>query len=373
MTDTPLPENDDDSLGGNPSPVPGWYADTSADGDSYRWWDGSTWTHHTAADPAVPLPSSAGSAASGTEGSTATILPVGQLLTQLFRILAGQAGHLFPVVLVVMVIPAMFNGMMIRWAWKDSKLTFTDDGLIEGLSGPPLSVAQVFGVTISFVLVAMAGIWTFAAAMNQARSFIDGEPMIWSQSIQSASRRLPHLVALWLLMAVLAFVSMMVVLLVGAIALPLLPVLLLAWLVAVVVVGVRLVTTPDWVLQGYGPVASLKSGWKVTKRNVFSILGRLFAISMIAVGVWLMSSIIAVPFTAIAGGSGQPAFEAGQREVRIGDFLGDNPAVYAISQLFGAVGTGTTLAVWAVGLTLIANSLQRTRPINGPSKDDQPV
>jgi hypothetical protein len=70
----------------------------------------------------------------------------------------------------------------------------------------------------------------------------------------------------------------------------------------------------------------------------------------------LLASFVSAPFTALAGG-GAGEIEPGADVVELNDLLGDNPAVFAIGQLFGALGNGASTVVWATGLTLIYRAL----------------
>jgi hypothetical protein len=108
-------------------------------------------------------------------------------------------------------------------------------------------------------------------------------------------------------------------------------------------------------------VGCLATSWNLTRQRFWAMLGRMALLLLISISLSLVTSLAATPFTAIAGGSGAAGFEPGAEEFRFAELLGDNPAIFAIGQLFSAMGNGASTVVWAVGLLLIY------RELKGPS------
>jgi hypothetical protein len=101
---------------------------------------------------------------------------------------------------------------------------------------------------------------------------------------------------------------------------------------------------------------AVRTSWRLTSRRFWAIFGRMALLFLLTLTISLLASFIAAPFTALAGGeAGQ--LEPGAEVIEFRDLLGDNPAVFAIGQLFGALGNGASTVVWATGLMIIYRNL----------------
>ena len=84
-------------------------------------------------------------------------------------------------------------------------------------------------------------------------------------------------------------------------------------------------------------------------------------LTLFSVSISLLMQMVATPFVAIAGGNGTTPVEPGASEILLMDVLGANPAVFAIGQLFSAIGNGAAMILWTVGFVLDQSRPDRSR------------
>jgi hypothetical protein len=130
------------------------------------------------------------------------------------------------------------------------------------------------------------------------------------------------------------------------------------WLVGTILATVRLVLAPVAAAVAPAGTSALRTSWDLTRTRFWGLLGRLLLLAVISFLFSILTSVVAAPFTAaVSGGSGAEV-TPGADEVRLGDLMGNNPAVFSIGQLFSALGQGAATVLWSIGLALIYRRLQ---------------
>ena len=139
------------------------------------------------------------------------------------------------------------------------------------------------------------------------------------------------------------------------------PILLLItfplWIVGSFWLSVRLSLTNVAASLAPAGVRCLRTSWNLTRSRFWALFGRMALLTLFSISLSLLMRIVASPFVAIGGGAGTAPFESGANEIRFADLLGDNLAVFAIGQLFSALGNGAAVVLWAVGFVLLYRDL----------------
>ncbi len=337
MSDSPPP----------PGPPPGWYADPTT-GHGFRWWDGQSWTEQTSetADLAAD-----GSPLNGLQ-------PVGEWMSEVFRIVASRAGHLFPMIVLLMVPVGLANGMSLWLSFREAVMTTNSETGEVSFSNPGGSAANYGLVFATFILVILATVFLSISVARQALVAVDGEEAEpWSASMLHGLSRLAR--AIGVVIAVLGALFGLYVVMVFTAAIS--PALLLltfpAWVVGSFWLGTRLSLGHMAAAVAPRGVKSLSTSWELTRGHFWTVFGRMLLLALIGAATSLVAGLISAPFTSLVGGGSDATFEPGAEQLRFGDLLGDNPAVFAIGQLFNALGNGAATVIWAVGLVLMYRNL----------------
>lgn len=337
-------------------PPPGWYPD-SITGTGYRWWDGSSWSDHTTDDPA-----------SG-PGPISQLEPVSTWMSSIFRIALSRSGHFLPMIVLLVVPTGLLNGFAVWLSLRGATLTSNSTTGEVSFSNPGANAGNYWLMVLSVIGSMLAWLLLTLAVARQANAMADEEPEPWSTSMLAALGRYPRgLGATAPIVGALLGIYLVVV--IGIAIAPALGVLfvlaslvVLPWLVVrlgLAQVGASLAP------PGERPVAI---SWRLTNQRFWAMFGRMALLLLITITLSLVASFLAAPFTAIAGGGGEQ-IEPGTETIEFSQILGDNPAVFAIGQLFSALATGASTVVWAVGLTLIYRAL--TGPIDRGDDDRSP-
>ncbi len=334
-------------------PPPGWYPD-SITGTGYRWWDGSSWSDHTSDDPGAR------------SGPISQLEPVSSWLNAVFRIALSRSGHFLPMIVLLVVPTGLLNGFAVWLTLRDA--SFTSDSTTGELSfsNPSATAGNYWLLVVSLVASVLAWLLLTLAAARQANAMADDDPEPWSTSMLTGLWRFPRglratapivgaMVGIYLLIVIAIAIAPALGALLVLGALVLVPWLLVR--LSLAQVGASLAP------PGEQPVAL---SWQLTDRRFWAMFGRMALLLLMTVTLSLVASFLAAPFTAIAGGASTP-IEPGAETIEFSQLLGDNPAVFAIGQLFNALASGASTVVWVVGLTRIYRAL--TGPVDRGDDD----
>lgn len=323
-------------------PPPGWYPDPTT-GEGFRWWDGVSWTEQLT---------------DHVHRSSPGLKPVSEWISEVFRIGANRAGHFFTMIVLLIVPTGLFNGAAFWLALRNVVLITDQDTNEISFTNPGTGGANYALLAASLVLTLLATVWLTVAAVRQTNAKIDEQDEIWSASLLAALRRLPRATGAVVLVSG-ALIAAYLVLMVGVVLAPLLVLVLFPlWIVGSFLIGTRF--SLAHVTAGLAPrsTRSLSTSWRLTKSNFWAVFGRMALLLVVGLSLSLVTGIVAAPFTALAGGSETATLEVGAEELALVDVFGDNPAIFAIGQLFNAIGSGAAAVVWGIGLTLIYRDLQ---------------
>ncbi|MGF1597701.1 MAG: DUF2510 domain-containing protein [Acidimicrobiales bacterium] len=323
------------------SPPPGWYPDPTT-GVGFRWWDGLSWTEQTTAQVG---PSPVGPP------------QVGEWMSELTRTVTDRAGHFFPMIVLLAIPPGLLNGVAVWYVLRNAVLVTNSDTGEFSFTNPGAGPELYAVVVISFLALVVATVYLAVAASRQARAQHDGAPEIWSASMLDGLRRLPRALGFTALVGgalVLAYVVMIVI----GVAAPVTLILSFpVWLVGSFLIATRLSLGIIGASLAPAGVSALAASWHATGGRFWTVLGRLVLLVIISISLSLVTSVAATPFLAIGGGGASSPAGANGDELRLADLMGDNPATFAIGQLFSALGNGVATVVWAIGLTLLYRDL----------------
>jgi hypothetical protein len=331
MTDLPPPSG----------PPPGWYQDPSR-GDGFRWWDGLAWTDQTSPTP----PRSQHELGSATEW-----------LGQAVRLALSRAGHFFPMVVLLIVPTTLLNGMSVWYALREAVLVTDAESGTLSLTNPGADGLHYGLLAATSLLLAAATLYLGVAVVRHTQAELEDRSEPWSASMLDGLGRLPRAMAVALVIG-LVVVGLYLIMVLTGLALPaLLLITLPLWVVGAMLATIRLSLGPVAAALAPPGASALSISWGLTRSRFWALFGRLALLTLISLVLTLIASVAAAPFTALVGGSGANGPEPGSSELRFGDLLGDNPAVFAISQLFSALSNGASAVLWGVGLALVYRNL----------------
>lgn len=347
MTDPPPPAG----------PPPGWYPDPTS-GDGFRWWDGLRWTDHTATDLQPPPPTGLPAVQSD------ELAPASDWISEVLRLARIRAGNYLPMIVILIVPTGLVNGILVWFALRGVVLvTDADTGAVTFTGADDTGLLLAISIATFLVSLVAAAVLS-VAVVRQNWTVVDDDAEPWSDSMRAAvSRLLPTVRVTAAVVGVL--VAAYVVNVVAAAVVP--PLLLLTVPVGLGVgvwLAIRLSLALVAVAKGPPATGALATSWRLTRSRAWGLFGRMALLGFIGLTFWLSASLVATPFTALAGGGATETLDPGADEIRFGDLLGDNPATFAIGQLFSSLANGATIVVWSIGMATIY------RRVGGPVEDD---
>jgi hypothetical protein len=334
-------------------PPAGWYTDPVT-GSGSRWWDGTAWSEHTTYQ---------GTATGLDSGSDRrpVLDPVGDWLREVQRTVVERAGHLFTLVVVVLLPAGMANGM-VGWLFLRHAVLELDETLPFTFTNEGVGLPAYLALALSYLVHALAALLLSVAAIRHAAAAGRGDPEAWSFSLIDGARRMVPAVGVTL--AVLG--SMVVALVVVSVVAPVLLILTFQLWVAVSLWG--------GVRFGFAPVAAalappgtnpLRASWEVTRSSFWAVAGRFVVLALVGVMVANLGRLV----MAVANPTEAPPVDSADQEIRFELFYDPNPAVHAIGLVFGTLGWGAALVVAAAGLAHLYRDLDG--PIETPAGTDQ--
>jgi hypothetical protein len=267
---------------------------------------------------------------------------------------------------VLLVVPAaILNGHSAWVAFRDGVLTTDPDSGALTYSNPASGFVGYALVVGSMVLLLAALVVLSVGAARQANASLDEEPEEWSVSMRAAFTRAPKALGLSALLLA-GLIGLYGLVWVSATYVPVLILLTFPlWLVGSVVLAVRFSLTVIAASLAPAGAGCLGTSYRLTRSYFWPLVGRMVLLTMFGFSLVLMMQILATPFVAIGGGAGTAPVDLGAEEMALSDILGDNPAVFAIQQLFNGLAYGAAMVMWAVGFVLIYRDLSGPRETGG--------
>ena len=342
-----------------------------ATGVGLRWWDGATWTDHTnRAGLSSPLVVETPNRSIG-----GGLSPVGEWFSSLFRLSAFLAGQLFPLVVLLSLLPGIPVAFLTYVAFKDVTLVIDQDeqtGVVNEFSIDGFEASRlipVIGLTLVSYLV---GLVLATAAILQIERASANAPQRWDESLRQALRRFPRVLGVTLLVGlVLLAVSALAVVAnvaVGTVA----PVALLLSLPATVFVvvwaAIRLsLATTNATLAPKG-ISSIPESLRLTAGRSWPLFGRFLLLFLVLAGVQLVSRLATAPVTAVLGPD-TPDFTTAS-ETPLIDLMGGSLFLFLFTQLVGILAGGVATALLSAGLVGLYRDLGG-RSASGDGSDVQ--
>lgn len=339
-------------------PAAGWYPDANL--GMLRYWDGNAWTEHLTpypdGDPGAPPPPGANDAIPGAASSTSPgdapavgrLAPMGEWLSESFRLVIDQRGHLFTLVVVLTLgidlVAAAFTWLGVR----DLVITFDSDaGTISstGASG------WLFGAFVASVLSIMAKLALAAGAARHVLAARTGVPESWSDTLRETVTRFPRLlgaICLFFGAVLVVYVAVFVPMgLIVAVVPPLGIFAIFAGFVAVLAGVARIVFGPIAAVIAPLGQGGIRRSVQLTKGSTSDMLKRLAMLAVIGITMTLIASLFTSPFL-----GGDAELITTDDRFDFSQVIGDNAGAFGLAQVLSGLvfGAFACLAGGALGL-----------------------
>ncbi len=329
------------------SPAPGWYQDPEQQ-TMLRWWDGSRWTNDIR-----PMDNTQ---QVGPGDNQSSIRPVGDWLTETFRLLVNNVGSVFTL-MVILVIPGSLISSFGVWATlRDVVISFdsqaeTLDFNVEGF-GSPLLLGLSLGANFLFTLVFNVAVVRLAMA-NRFEPNAD-----WGSSLTSGLARVPVVLGWTLVGIVLMVIVSVAMILTVALAAVVAPVLALFVGLGMFVLGLVLFGRFSMIFSS--PMSAARGARnplevnRIGRGRTMAMLGRCALLALVAFVANLAGSAISGPLSSLGGT--QP-IDPDVEVIRFVDLVGSNVGLFMLLQLVVALVGAIAVLLWHVGQSLLFEDL----------------
>lgn len=326
-------------------PPAGWYPDPVT-GVGSRYWDGYGWTEERSL--------------SGDPSSGPTLPPAGGWLGEALRLALSRAGHIFPLIVILSVLPTAVMSVVMFQAVSAIEIVRSPDlAEIERVEG--FEVETFIPFAVAFGLSLLLGVVLHAALARHFLSATSASPEPWSQSlIGGVQRFVPMLfigIVLGLLSMLLFLLVVVIVAVVGAnsagLGVLLAFVLGAGLLVLFAAFAARLFLVSQAVAGGPQPFRALSVTLGLTRGHGWALLGRFFLLLVLALGIQFASSMVTAPIS--AGFSSSADLDA--PILNLGELMGGAWPVFTLVQLVSVLFSGLSAAVSAAGCALLYRAL----------------
>ncbi len=316
-----------------------------------RWWDGGQWTNDIRpANLAAPSPETPGSN---------RLRPVGDWMTETFRLLVNNAGALFTL-MVVLVIPASLGTGGATWVGVRNLVIIINEDAAAGEWPIEVEGLESLGlVVLAFVLNFLLSIVFSIAGTRLAMSGRFGRTQLWSEALASSFMRIPPVFGWGIVGAFLFIAAFLVMAIVTGITSVVSPVL-------GIVVGITVFIVGGLVLIGrYGMIFTTPMiaarGWRnptvvnrITTGSTWGLVGRALLLILVTSAASLAGSIITGPLGTLGGS--QPV-DPDANVIRLTDLIGGNIGIFMLVQLMNAIVVSVGSLIWHVGQGLLFEDL----------------
>jgi hypothetical protein len=308
-----------------------------------RWWDGGQWTNDIRpADLAAPSPETSGNN---------RLRPVGDWMTETFRLLVNNAGALFTL-MVVLVIPASLAAGGATWAGvRNLVIVINEDAPagewpveFEGLDSLAL-------VGLAFALNFLLSIVFSIAGTRLALSGRFGRAQLWNEALAASFMRIPPVLGWGIVGALLFITAFLALAIVTGIASVVNPVLGIVVGIGLFIVG-GLVLIGRFAMIFTTPMIAAR-GWRnpnvvnrITAGSTWGLVGRALLLLLVTSAASLAGSIVTGPLGALGGS--QPV-DPDSNVIRLTDLIGGNLGIFMIVQLMNAIIVSVASLIWHVG------------------------